>query len=1074
MIIEADFDEAKQSQLPAVELLLNMGYKYLTREQIMASRAGNVSRFILKDIAFNKLREINSYKHKGETYRFNDKNIKDAIDELDNIQMEGLIDTSKAVYDMIMRTGGKTIVEVVDGKKTSQNFRFIDFDKPKNNIFHVSVEFIASGKGDIRPDIVCFVNGIPFVVIENKKSSVEVKDAVKQMYRNQQGEYCPRLFVYPQLLIATNKSKLYYGTTGTPIKFYTIWREKSLEEAEGKKQIELDKKARVLIDNKAKKLISRPINKDVYRQILIDLNGATKNHQQVIDRKKISEQDRGIVSLLEPARLFELTRNYILYDAGIKKVPRYQQFFAVNKILRKIEVEEQFKTGPRRKGGIVWHTQGSGKSLTMVMFVKALIDNSKIDNPRIIIVTDRRDLNKQISDTFRACKLKKKVYSPKSGKDLLKQIKNKSTDVVTVLVHKFESARYFRADFSDDDKNIFVLIDEAHRTQGGEANLEMNRTIPNACFIAFTGTPLLKEEKSQKKFGDFIDKYTIDDALADKVILPLVYEGRYTQMTQDRKKIDKKVDRVLDGLKEGHKRALQGKISDAIIKNNPNRITEIAFDIEGHFIANFQGTGLKGQVVAPSKFSAVLFQEYFNKSGKLNTAVIISDVGSKDEDEEDDHRKPVIDFIKKKKHEHGGLESYEKQVIESFKNNPDGVELIIVVDKLLTGFDAPRNTALYLAKDLRDHNLLQAIARVNRLFETKQTPKTSGFIIDYSENAKNLDTAMKLFGNYDDDDVKSALIDVSAKINELEKSYDMLHEIFKDLKGSRDDEAYIQKLSENPDRDVFYKAVNKFIKLFNECLALREFANEFKNLDVYKKELKKFDNLRKTVRLRYADSIDFTEYKQRLVKILDQYVDAESVEIMTKQININDKEAFDKAIETLGSNKSKAEAIAAHTQKTIKETAHRDPEFYKRFSDKIEDLLKKLHQKKLEDLEALKQIKEISKKVINKEDESIPANIKEIKGADIFYRNLAQEFKNFGIEAEAYSQTIIEIFNLLKKEAIVDWHRNNDVKRMIFNKIDDYIYDELVVKQGIKISIEENKKIINSIIELAAFNHEVI
>lgn len=1070
-----NFDEAKQSQLAAVEVLLNMGYKYLTREEVLACREGNASRFILKNIAYEKLKEINSYEHDGEVYKFNEKNVKDAIDELDNIQMEGLIDTSKKVYDMIMRTGGKTITEVVNGHKTSQNFRFIDFNNPAANAFHVSVEFEASGKGDIRPDIICFVNGIPFVVIENKKSSVDIKDAVLQMYRNQQPDYCPRLFIYPQHLIAANKNEFLYGTTGTPAKFYAAWKEKSLvrEGEADKKQPELDKEARQAVEERVKELIGKPIDNEVYARVLRDLNGATSGHTQVIDRLP-AEQDWGLAALLEPARLFELTRNYILYDAGIKKVPRYQQFFAVNKILKQIETEERTKTGLRRKGGIVWHTQGSGKSLTMVMFVKALIEHPKINNPRIIILTDRRDLNKQISDTFKACNLKKKVYSPRNGKDLLKQIKNKSTDVITVLVHKFESARDFRADFSDSDKNIFVLIDEAHRTQGGEANLEMNRTIPNACFIAFTGTPLLKEEKSQKKFGEFIDKYTIDDALADKVILPLVYEGRYAQMTQDRDKIDKKTDRVMDGLKSEHKRILQGKVSDAIIRNNPNRITEIAYNIEKHFIENFQGTGLKGQVVAPSKFSAVLFQEYFGKSGKLKTAVVISDIGSKKEDEEDDHRKPVIDFLKQKKHEYSSLESYEKRVIDSFKNDPEDTELIIVVDKLLTGFDAPRNTVLYLAKDLRDHNLLQAIARVNRLFESKKTPKTSGFIIDYSENAKNLDTAMKLFGNYDDDDVKSALIDVKEKVKELEDGYDKLHEIFKDLKGSRDDEAYIQKLKDDPERDLFYKAVNNFIKLFNECLALREFAHEFKDLDVYKKELKKFDNLRKTVRLRYADSIDFTEYKNRLVKILDQYVDAESVEVMTGQININDKEAFDRAIATLGSNKSKAEAIAAHTQKTIHEKIHTDPEFYRRFSDKIDELLKKLHQRKLEDLEALKQMKAISAKVINKEDELIPAAIKKNKGADIFYRNLEGEFKKCGIEGEAYVRVIVSIFNLLKKEAIVDWYRNGEVKRIIANRIDDYIYDEIVTGQGIKIANEDIKKIIDAVIELAVFNHEVI
>ena len=322
-----------------------------------------------------------------------------------------------------MRTGGKTVTEIVDGKRTSQNLKFIDFENPKNNDFRVAVEFEVSCKSNIRPDIVCFVNGIPFVVVENKKSSDAVIDALTQMNRNQGVEYCPKFFTYPQLLIGTNGKDLRYGTTGTPNKFYAKWREK-----------EVNKKD---FDKKVQDLIKIKINGDVYGQICKDLNGAAKNHKQLLKRLTTG-QDRGVVSLLEPERLLHLTKNYILYDAGVKKISRYQQFFAINKMLKTVDKEKDGVKGKKRQGGLIWHTQGSGKSLTMVMFVKALIENPKIINPRVLVVSDRVDLGKQISGTFKNCDLKKEVIIAKTGAHLLKLIKNKDANVVTTLVQKFE------------------------------------------------------------------------------------------------------------------------------------------------------------------------------------------------------------------------------------------------------------------------------------------------------------------------------------------------------------------------------------------------------------------------------------------------------------------------------------------------------------------------------------------------------------------------------------------------------------------------------------------------------------
>lgn len=1067
MLEKVNFDEARQSQLTALELLVAMGYTYISAEEALAERGGDTSNFLLTDIAAEKLMEINGYNIDGADYKFSEKDIRDAIDELEHIQYEGLIDTAQKIYNTIMPTsGGKTIKVNAGGKATSKNFRFIDFENPKNNAFHVTAEFVATGKQNIRPDIVCFVNGIPFAVIENKKGSVEVVKAIDQMNRNQGLEFCPRLFTYTQLLIGTNGKELQYGTTGTPNKFYAVWKEKGVPPKD--------------MNNQVSALIAKKVEDETYAKILTDLNGYTVSHKQKIDRLP-TEQDRGIMALFDPTRLLDLAKNYVLFDAGIKKLSRYQQYFAIHKMLERVAETETTTTGiTRRRGGLIWHTQGSGKSLTMVMFVKALIESPHISNPRIIIVTDRRDLDRQIRDTFKNCNLKKEVIQATSGQNLLELIREKNLAVITTVVDKFETASSKRTGFIDTDENIFVLIDEAHRSQSGMANLEMNRIIPNACYIGFTGTPLMKNEKeSWRKFGGYIDKYTIDDALEDKIILPLIYEGRYISMYQNAEQVDRHIDYVSDDMSakynnevtSDYKKHLQKQLTADVIKNNPQRIEEIARDIEKHFTKSFKGTGLKAQIVAPSKYSAILLQEFFESRGNINTAVVVSDERD-DGNQTDTHKKEVVAYLNKVRENHSSVAKYEKDVIDSFKYNEDGIEIIIVVDKLLTGFDAPSNTVLYLAKDLRDHNLLQAIARVNRLHENKKLPKTAGYIIDYSENAKNIDTAMKLFGNYDEDDVKSALIDVGDKVRELEESYSRVHDLFKGIEHSSDDEAFLQHLKEQPKREMFYKALNDFIKNFNECFVLQDFVHEFDHLDMYRKDLKKLIELRKTASLQYADRIDLTEYKQSLINILDKYVDAKGVDLLTKQINITDRKDFEAAVNELGSDKSKAEAIAAQTERTITEKMDSDPEFYDKFSRKIKEILDQMHQGKLADIEALGQLKLIEDNVVAKKDDNIPARIAAQPGADIFYRNLADEFEKFSLSEDQYISIVMHVFEIIKREAIVDWYKNIDVKRRMMNAVDDYLYDKVANEEGVNLSSDDIKVIISKIITLSESNHE--
>lgn len=1058
MLQNVDFDEAKQSQLPLVEMLINLGYKYISRSEAMVQRNDDTSRFLLGDIARSSLMQINGYDYNGTMMKFSELDVAKVVDELENTRLEGLIDTSKDIFHTIMpKLGGKTVEVYNDGRYESRSFCFIDFEHPENNEYHVTVEYKVTCRETIRCDIVCFVNGIPIVIIENKKSSVAIDKAISQLRRYQKPEFCPKLFIYPQLLIATNSSEFLYGTTGTPAKFFASWREREIDEAQ--------------LDEQIHSIIAKPIDENVYRQILTDLNGYTNGRTQMLQRN-IKPQDRGAYNVLRPERLLDIAKNFVFYDGMYKKIARYQQYFAIHKMLTRVKEYETSDSGSqKRRGGVVWHTQGSGKSLTMVMFVRALIEDPQIINPRVIIVTDRKDLDRQIKNTFKNAGLKKKVKQATSGEDLLKLIREKDSAVITTLVHKFKSAsNNNRADFSDPDENIFVLVDEAHRTQGGEANLEMLRTIPNACYIAFTGTPLLKDEKTRNKFGEFIDQYTIDDALVDKIVLPLIYEGRYVPLYQDEEQINRRADRVSEDLSNKQRYILQKQVERKVLAENPDRIVEICHDVQKHYTSRFQGTGLKAQLVAPSKFAALEMKKFFDDQGKIQSALVISDENG-EIPEDDEHRQEISAFLKDIKANYISLQKYEESVIEDFINNPSGVEILIVVDKLLTGFDAPCNTVLYLARELKDHNLLQAIARVNRLYENPDFPKTCGFIIDYSENAQNIHTAMQLFGNYDTNDVEHTLIDVNEKIQELQQKYGQLSDVFNGI--NRDDQTLLDFLGDDPTRIQFGDRVNDFIKVFSECLSLREFSEKFdrKTLDLYKNEVKKFQNLKKSAALRYGDQVDLRKYQLELVQILDDNIKAGAAEILTDEIEITDRTKLNQAIENLGSDKSKAEAIAAQTERRITERREQDKVLYDRFSDRIKEILQSMHDKKMADIEALKQLRLIDEEVEQKKDSDLPELVKSKIGADILYRNLKKSLIN--LPSEIYEPSILELTDIVLHSATVDWWRNFEAKRRMRAQIDDYLYDVLKIQRGVDLDYEQIEKLIETIMALAENNHSV-
>lgn len=1049
-----DFDEASSSQIPALLQLINLGYDYIPRNEVNNHRESK-SQYILHDIAKKALRDINED-------IISDKSIDEALYALEKTKLDdGMVKASEDVYSNLL--GGVSVPEIIDGKKTSPQLKFINWQEPEKNVYHVVAEFEIEEDQNRRPDIVLFVNGIPFAVIECKKASVPVDEAVYQMIRNQKFAQTPKFFLFPQILIATNINEIKYGTMQTPFEFYSVWKEKDAP---------ADYETKVLEN------INKQIDDNTVSQVCKDLRRKDYVHHT---KESLSTQDLGIYALLSPSRLLDLVRNFIIYDNGIKKITRYQQYFAIKKTLQKIKT---FDENGKRRGGLIWHTQGSGKSLTMVMLVKNLIEEVK--NPRVIVVTDRTDLDIQIRDTFAACNIKKGVVQATSCKNLLELIEHNPQDVITTLVHKFDKP----TNFVDDDNNIFVLIDEAHRTQSGDANMMMNKILPRACQIAFTGTPLMKKvpdrlvgkemSKSQsiEKFGGLIDEYTISEAEKDGAVLPLIYQGRFVDQKID-EIADKFYERLAGRFSESERKDFAKKcISSSVLEETSQRIEMIALDVNDHFVKNFQNTGLKGQLVAPSKYAAVMFKQALDLLGEIRAEVIISDTLA-DEGKDDtlsEHKKIVTDYMAKQKHLYGSIESREKQIIRDYKKNPDGCELLIVVDKLLTGFDAPCDTVLYLAKQLKDHNLLQAIARVNRVYDGadgKQS-KTAGLIVDYSKNAKNLKSALVLFSHYDPQDIDRALLDTDSQINLLNSIYDRLHATFKDIKDKQNTNDYVEYLKKNEKvREDFYGDVNKFIKQFSVCYSLYDFHSKMDTdkLLEYKKDLKRFIEIKKTTQLSLAEKVDFSKYKDQIMKLLDKYVTAKDVEVLSKEISLSDMREFNQYIEDDKnglSDKSKADAILAQTKKVIKERYEQDEAFYGKFSELIDKILQELKQAKKEDLAALlAQAKECQKSVTEYEDSDIPEKLRKNKIYHPFYRNIRKFFKS---DEKDYSQIVEDIVQIIKAHKIVDFQNNTSVKREIFFAIEDYLFDEV----DEKLSADTIEQIVNTAWNLAVQNKDML
>jgi type I restriction enzyme R subunit len=1063
------FKEDHISQIPALQMLINMGYTYLSQEEALIARGNKTSNVILDDVLRKQLKELNSIQlSSSKTSYFSDANIETGIRALKEMPLvDGFISASEKVYNLV--TLGKALEQIVDGDKKSFTLQYIDWKNIENNVFHVTEEFSvmrAGSKEHYRPDLVLFVNGIPFTVIECKRPDMKdpIQQAISQHLRNQQEDGIRNLYMYAQNLLSLSTNEGRYAATGTPEKFWAHWEEKFPNE---------DLKTAYNLE--LKRLRNQPLSQEVKSKLFSERFSYVRGYFESLEDEEIlpTEQDAYLYGLCRPERLLDFTYNFILFDNGAKKIARYQQYFAIKKTIVQIQQLNQGK----RKGGVIWHTQGSGKSLTMVMLAQSIAMDKNILNPKIILVTDRTDLDTQITETFRKCGIP--VLNASTGSKLVEHLQSKSDSVITTIINKFETAvRKLREPL--ESPNIFVLVDEGHRTQHGTFNIEMQKALPNACYIALTGTPLFKKDKNTlNKFGTLIDHYTVDKAVQDKSVVPLMYEGRHAYQQVNSGPLDNYFGMISEPLNDYEKTDLKKKLSRKDQLNIADqKIYAICWDISKHFRDNFQGTPFKGQLVTQSKEAAIKYKKYLDEIGIVSSDVVISPPDDREGEESayGTTSNDVKAFWKKMMDQHGTADKYQKNIVNCYSNAEDP-EIIIVVDKLLTGFDAPRNTVLYLTRRLQGHTLLQAIARVNRIYPDKDY----GYIVDYYGVLGALDEALETYSSFDEfdaDDLKGTMVNITEEIKQLPQKHAELWDLFKEVKNKRDAEAYQQLLRDEAIRVIFYDKLSAYARILKLALSAIEFHQKTpeKELERYKEDLTFFMKLRSAVIQRYSDRIDYKQYEGQIQKLIDTHVTTEKVEPITELVNIFDKDAFQDEVEKTIGTAAKADKIASRTSKHITEKMEEDPAFYKKFSDMLRETISEYEIGRLTELEYLNKVREINEQVLSKTDSDIPEELKNRDVARAFYGISLNDLKDKTKSQNELKMWSTEIAlasdNIISSMIEVDWQNKIDITRKMIHLIGDFLIDDLRDKYNLSLSFEEIDRIAEQIVEVAKIRYK--
>jgi type I restriction enzyme R subunit len=858
-----------------------------------------------------------------------------------------LYDNNKAVYSML-RYG----VDVkVDAGAVSDTIRLIDWSNPDRNHFAIAEEVTLRGNLERRPDLVLYINGIAIGVIELKNSRTSIGDGIRQLLSNQQQEFNEWFFSTVQIVFAGNDSEgLRYGSIKTEEKFFLQWKEDET-------------------DNSRFKL------------------------------------DKYLLKMCRKDRILELIHDFILFDGGIKKLPRVHQYFGIKAAQSHVNAY---------KSGILWHTQGSGKSIVMVLLAKWVLENKP--NARVLILTDRDELDKQIEGVFNESDLS--IHRTSSGNDLMAQLGKATPRLMCSLVHKFgkRGVENFDAFIEELKKQpspavgeLFVFVDECHRTQSGKLHKTMKAMLPGAVFIGFTGTPLLKEDKatSLEVFGGYIHTYKFNEGVEDGVVLDLIYEARdIEQSLGSQDKIDAWFTAKTNGLNEWQKAALRDQWGTMQkVLSSRSRMERVVEDIVFDFGVKPRLSSQKGNaiLVASSIFEACKYFELFQKTvfkGKCAVVssynpnaqdVTLEETGANTETEKQFIYNTYIALLEKIDPKPGKTktETYEDQSKEIFIKQPANMKLLIVVDKLLTGFDSPHCTYLYIDKSMQDHGLFQAICRTNRL---DGDDKPFGYIVDYKDLFNKVQGAIAVYtSEIDDTGTGGGSPEILLK-DRLEKGKERLDTAFEVMamlcdpvqppKGELEHIHYFCGNTENPSdlqatepqRVALYKSVVALVRAFaNISDDLPEAGYSGQSIDRMKQDIDSYLKLREVIRQASGETIDLKAYEADMRHLIDTYIEASEPRAISSfgEIGLLElivKSGIADAINNLPkgikeSPQAIAETIANNVRSKIMKDHLRDPDFYESMSELLTEILDSLRQKQIDYEEFLKQISDVAKRV---------------------------------------------------------------------------------------------------------------
>lgn len=960
-----------------------LDYKYL----------GNLKGTINKNIKEDRLRAY--LRLSGYSQKLIEEAVTKLVRAADDMT-HGLYDANREVYSLLKY--GVKVQETIES--APQTVYFFDVEQPVNNDFAIAEEVTVVARQEKRPDLVIYVNGIAMAVIELKKSSIPVSHGIRQNLTNQEDSFIAPFFTTIQFCMAGNESEgLRYGTILTGEKYYMEWKPDGFFE--------------------------NPEERDSEDTRIMSFCGHLDN--------LLLQQ---LYQMFDKKRFIDLIENFVVYDKEIKKVCRYNQYYGIKRAQLRLA---------KRRGGIIWHTQGSGKTLTMVWLSKWILAHGG-ENARVLIVTDRDELDEQIEKTYKG--VKEKIVRTKSGEDLLRRLNVYDDSLMCSLIHKF-GRRGGEATDSDYDKyidelkkalptdfqakgSLYVFVDECHRTQSGKLHRAMQAIMPNAIFIGFTGTPLLKKDKktSIEVFGTYIHSYKFMEAVRDGVVLDLQYEYRdIPQELSAHDRIDQWFEVKTQMLSARAKAKLKEKwASMQKIYSSRSRLERVAWDIIQDFDLKprlMDGNG-NAILVADGIYTACKYYEIFQQRGLKKCAIISSyspqpgnlrtETVSAEEETQAFEKYDIYlkmlgldsDNLPEKLSIQKRIDEFETDAKDKFINQPASMKLLIVVDKLLTGFDAPPCTYLYIDRKMQDHGLFQAICRVNRL---DGDTKEFGYIVDYKQLFGNLKDAMDkytsgAFEGYDPEDVDGLIKDRSEEaVRHFKDVYEELEELCEGVETPRGDLQYmhyfcgISGMSEELDeiyarlREKLYRLVSNLVRAFAEAKQYLIDICSAPELNGYEDKVHFYIELKHAIGNKSGDFLDFKAYEPDMRKLIDNYIVAYDSVKMGEFDNLTLLDFVkDQGKTMVDENASKdqkegaAEAIENNIRRKMVEKVTVNPKYYDKMSAILEKLIEERQQGVRDYKELLdKYVKFVKNMEHPEENEDYPESVRKSRAMQALY-----------------------------------------------------------------------------------------